>query len=294
MSGFSVFLIAVTIVLYLGQNFFTRLYSGDFQGDSQCASSVFTVFYGLITAAATFAYNGFSLHPDHLTLALGLINGIVLFLYNISFINASRLGPYSFQIILMYFGNLIIPIAFNVTLWQESLRPVTVAGVIFMLLALSIFNFGEGSMADAKKGYFFWVFILFATNGAYSALIDGQQRAEAGSLHQEMIIITFLTTAAAAAIYLIIKQKSRFLPSFRMGRKAALYMVLASISAAAAVNVLMITLRYVSSTILFPLNAGLLMVANAILGVLVLQEVLTKGRAAGIVLAVVSIVLLNL
>ena len=294
MSGLAVILTLATVACYAGQNFFTKLYSEKFTGEASAATPVFAIFYGLIVGAATFIYNGFTLHPDTATLIMGLGNGLALFMYNISYIKSSQTGPYSFQVLMQSFGNLFIPLMLNITLWQESLKPFAIAGIIFMFGSLFLFNCKGLKFADAKKGYWLWVILLFVSNGAYSELIDAHHRTCGDELRQEMIIITYFTAAVIAAVYLLATKKTQFFPSFRMGKKSLIFMIIASLCAAAAINVLMFVLNYVSSTVLYPATAGLLMIVNAVLSAFVFHEKLKINHILAICCAVVSLVLLNL
>ena len=294
MSVFTIILIIILVGCYAVQNFFSKLYSASYKGAESAATPVFSVFYGLIIGLATFCYNGFSLHPDLFTLIIGILNGGALFLFNLSYINSSKTGPYSFQSMMVAFGNILVPLACTLTLWGEKIKLITIIGIVCMLAAFVLFNAKGLHFEDAKKGYWLWIVLVFLANGLYSEFIDAQSRHENGALHQEMIIITFLASAVISFIHLLISQKGKLAPAFSMGGKAVLHMILSSCGACVAINLLMIVLETVSSTILFPVSGGSLLIVNALLSVIFLHEKLDAFRIAGIIVAAASLVIVNL
>ena len=294
MSVITIILIIVLVGCYAVQNFFSKLYSASYKGPESAATPLFSVFYGLIIGVATLVYNGFSLKPDLTTVILGILNGGALFLFNLSYINSAKRGPYSFQSMMVAFGNILLPLACTIVLWGEKVKVITIIGIVCMLGAFALFNAKGLHFEDAKKGYWLWIILVFIANGLYSEFIDAQSRMESGALRQEMIIVTFLSSAVISFIHLLVSQRGHIGPAFHMGGKAVLHMILASCGACAAINMLMIVLTTVSSAILFPVTGGALMIVNAFLGLIVLHEKLDAFRISGIILAVISLVIVNL
>ena len=294
MSIISIILIIILLAGYTAQSFFSKLYSVSYQGKQGCDTPVFSVFYGLIVGLGTLIYNGFSYSPDTFTLIIGILNGATLFFYNISYINSAKRGPYSFQSMMVAFGNIIIPLAFTLTYWGESIKVITIIGIICMLASFVVFNAKGFKFDDAKKGYWLWVILLCIFNGMYSEFVDAQTRHESGALREEMIITTFMTLAIISFIYLLVIQKGKLKPAFSIGKKAFVNALLSSVGAGIAINLLMIVLASVSSAILFPITGGGLLIINAFLGKFALKEKFDKFRIIGIALAAVSLVLVNL
>lgn len=91
MSGGLFALICTSCILcYTFQTFFNKLYSGAYRGPESAATPVFSVLYGLIVGVSTLAVTGFRFQADAVTWGLGLLNGFVLFAFNLSSINAAR------------------------------------------------------------------------------------------------------------------------------------------------------------------------------------------------------------
>ena len=118
----SVLLTALMVVLYSFQSLFTRLYSISYAGeDKDRSTAVFSVCYGLIIALLSWAVNGFGFHPSLYTWLFGLINAMVLVLYNTAMIRGGNLGSYAFLMMSSLFGGIALPLIAGVFLLGESM-----------------------------------------------------------------------------------------------------------------------------------------------------------------------------
>lgn len=286
-------LLAFSVLCYTAQNFFNKLFSISYQGPSSAATPVFASLYGVIVGIATFAYNGFQFQPSAATLILGLLNGVVLFLFNLSAINAARTGPYAFQSIMLLFGNILLPLLFSTLWWGDHLTAMQILGIFTMLVSFVLFNLKGLHFEGLKKGYFVWVALLFFSNGFYGILIDAQQRVALQTERNEMIMATFITSAVISLACLAIAQGKNSLRAFRMEKKPWIYACGSSIAAAVAVNLLMLTLRLIPASVSYTIINGSILVLSALLSVVALHEKLTRNMLVGIAVAVGSLVLLS-
>lgn len=229
-----------------------------------------------------------------MTLALGVASGVMLFIFNLSLINASRSGPYAFQSIMMLFGNTLLPMLFSVLWWGDHLTELQLVGIVVMMLSFVIFNLKGLQFDGLKNGYFLWVVLLFISNGVYGILLDSQQRLMHQTQRNEMIITTFLVSALISLIYLIIIQGKLAPKAFCMGAKNWIFALLSSICAALAVNILMLALQLVPASILYTVDNGGVLILCALLGAVVLHEKLEKHMTAGLAVAVVSLIILGI
>lgn len=294
MSATAIFMVLFCVLCYTGQNFFNKLYAVRYAGPPGAATPVFAAIYGLLTGLATLAYNGFQFQAGGITLVLGTASGAMLFLFNLSLINASRSGPYAFQSVMMLFGNTLLPMLFSIFWWGDRLTRLQIAGIGVMLVSFVIFNLKGLQFDGVKKEYFAWVALLFLTNGVYGILVDSQQRVMRQTQRNEMIITTFLVSALISLVYLIILQGKQAPKAFRMGRGNWICALLSSICAALAINILMLALRLVPASILYTVDNGGVMILCALLGTVVLHEKLEKHMIAGLAVAVTSLVMLGI
>ena len=290
---FVVLMTMVCIACYTGQTFFNKLFSMHYKGPEAAATPVYAVLYGALVSAVTLALVRFQLNPSRETVLLGCINGVVLFLYNLGMIRASRTGPYAFQSIVMLFGSIVVCLLFSAAYWGDRLTFSQMAGIAVMLIAFVVLNGGGSDFRGVKKGYFFWVISLFFTNGIYGVLMDAQQRLYVQE-RNEMIIVTFFSSSVVSLLYLLISQRERSLQAFQMGRAAWGFAAGSGLCAALAVYMLMALLTYIPSYILYTVCNGSILVLSAILCRIVFKEHMTKLTVAGILLSAISIILLSI
>lgn len=283
----------ICVACYTGQTFFNKLFSTHYRGPEIAATPVYAVLYGVLVSAVTFFLVRFQISSSKETVLLGCINGVVLFLYNLGMIHASRTGPYAFQSIVMLFGSIVVCLLFSAAYWGDRLTVLQMAGIAVMLVAFVVLNGGGIDFRGVKKGYFFWVVSLFFTNGVYGVLMDAQQRLYPHE-RNEMIMVTFFSSGVVSLIYLFATQKKRWVQAFRMGKAAWGFAVGSGLCAAFAVYTLMALLAYIPGYILYTVCNGSVLVLSAVLCRIVLKENMTKMTVAGILLSAVSITLLSL
>ena len=286
-------LVVGEILFYTGQGFFAKLFSISHPGRASDATPGFNMLYGLVVALGTWLFTGFQLRPDAFTMTIGCANGIALFFYNFSAIHAAQSGPYTLQSLMSSFGNILIPMAFSICLWGDRLKGLQIIGIVLMLAAFLLYNAqGLRNISLRQKG-FVWFWMVFLLNGVYSALNDAQQRMEAGAHRQDMIIISFLTAALFSIAYLLLPRNAGARRALHMPGRALTHALLCSICAAAAINTLMAALRYVPSSLLYPMGSGSLLITSTILSHLVLREKLGCMQIMGIIAAIIGVVLTN-
>lgn len=294
MSAAAVLLSLFCVLCYTGQNIFNKLYSVEYDRSPEAATPVFSIIYGLFTAVATFAYNGFHFRASPLTVVFALGCGIALFCFNLSLINASRSGPYAFQSMMMLFGNTLLPLAFSVLFWKETLTWAQILGIAVMLGAFMFFNCRGFTFAGAGKKYYFWVILLFFANGLYGIIMDSQQKLLHQTERSEMIILTFLVSALISVIYLLMTQRKKAPECFRMGKKNWIYALCSSACAAVAINILLLALRLVPAPVLYTVNNGGVLMGCALLGAVLFHEKLEKHMIAGLITAIAGLILLSI
>ena len=135
--------------------------------------------------------------------------------------------------------------------------------------------------------------MLFIANGFYNVIMDAQQRTTANTLRNEMILITFFTSAVISLDWLLFMKRSEAPKAFVMPKKAAFFAIGSSLAAAVAANVQLAALRFVPASILFTTLSGGLLIINTVLSVGVLKEKVTRLQIAAIAVAVASLIFLN-
>ena len=290
------FLLITCVMCYVCQGLFGKLYAIRFDGQANDATPIYSTLYGLIVGLGVLAVAlGFRLNASRITWTLGLINGAVLFVYNLCIINASRTGPFGFQSIFRLFGSVVIPMVFSLVFWGETLSLLRWLGIALMLVSFVAVNADGMVLRDVKKGYIGWVTLLFFVNGAYAMLMALQQRLMGNTQRNEMIVITFLCSACISLISLIVRRKGETLHAFRMSPKAWGSALGAGTSAALAVVQLMILIGRVESLpVFYAVENGLILGLTIIFSAILFREKISRKTVVGIVLSVISMAMLSL
>ena len=116
----------------------------------------------------------------------------------------------------------------------------------------------------------------------------------AGLESADMIIVTFASSSVLAFILLLITAGRNAIPGFKQNVKSAVYMIAASVSAAAAVNVLMHALGLINVAVLYAMDNGGVLLISVLFSVVFFKERLSRNKLIGLVLATIAIFALGI
>ena len=285
-------LVAVMVVLYSFQSLFLKLFSSS-RSAGEDTSTVFSISYGAFAGIATLLVSGFHFAPSPVTWACGLINAVVLLLYNLAMIKASKGGSYSFQMIMCLFGGITVPMVYHELFMGERLSALQFAAIGLMLVSFVLMNLRGLSLRGSSKSFLPWCVLIFVTNGLYSILLNTQQAKMAGAQRNEMIVLTFLGMSILSAVIQLVRDKSVLTGGFRMSRKSLVYLLACCLSATIACHLVLYVLTLVDATVLFTIDNGGVLVLSVLYSCFLFHEKLTPVQIAGIVMATGSIVMLS-
>ena len=288
-----ILLILAVIVLYSFQTLFCKLFTDKYPGKAELASPVFGAVEGVFIALFTFAFGGFSFTASPFTIIMGLLNACMLFGYNTSLIAAGKKGSYAFMNVILLFGGIIVPTVYGAIWLSEPLTPAKIAGIVLMLAACVLMNLDEMKMKNTPIIYYVLCALLFVFNGLYSTFVK-IQTVHKDDEKQEMIMLTFLVMGIVAFIQLLLKEKKDTLKAFKFNVKCLIPLIICLISAASAINLLTYILPFVDTAMFYTVENGGVLVLSAVYSVLFFKEKLRPVKAAGIILAVVSITILSI
>lgn len=291
----TVFLVAALTVMFTLQSLFCKLFSQKFDsGSADLTATVFSISYGLFTGVVTFLAAGMKFAPSRETLWLGLLNAVALLVYNLSMIQTSRLGPYSFQMLSSLFGGIVVPMVYGAAFLHESLSGMQLLAVGLMLAAFVLLNHKGLSLKGGSGKFFFWCAALFLANGFYGVLLNQQQLLMHGTQRNEMIMLTFLGMAVLSLLLQLIRDPRALARGFRIPGKPLAYLLLCCACAATACHLILYVLTLVEATVLYTIDNGGVLVLSVLCSCVLFHEKLDKAQALGMALAVVSIVMLSL
>ena len=290
-------LTALMIVLFSFQSLFTRLYTASYAGgDVSGATPVFTFCYGFVIALASFIAGGFKFHASSLTWLFGLLNALMLILYNTSMIRAGSLGSYAFMMTSSLFGGIVVPLIAGILFLKETMTFLQWIAVVLMLTAIVMMNSKGLSLKKNSGKYYLWCAFLFLSNGLYGLIMKLQSNGLNGAERTEMLVILFGFSALAAALMEVLGGRGkRLVNGLGMGAKSAVFLACCCISAFSAVNLMMYLLTQIQSTgLLYTMQNGGVLVLSFLYSVLLFKEKPGVIKLGGMALAVASMVMLNI
>ena len=279
----------VMALLYSFQSLFCRMYTNARDGEG---ATQFSVVYSAFAGICTLAVNGFSYAPSRITVLLGLINALMLLTYNVSMVKCGTLGSYAFMMICVLSGGILVPMIYDALYLNFTFSALQIAAVLLIIAAFVVMNL-DGIREKKNLKFLMWCAILFVVNGLYGVFMNLQQTLMNFTQRDEMIITTFLGMGIMTAIFELIFHGKRFIGGFRMEKRAVVPMVLSSISATFAVNMLMWVMKSANITVLSVVNNGGVLVFSAIFAFTVFKEKMERNTLIGILMACASIVMLS-
>ncbi len=291
-------LIGVMILLYTFQSAFANLFARHYAGKKAYSSAVYSVIYGLFVSLGTLIFAGFAYHPSRTTLILGAVNGAALVLYNTLLIRAASLGPFSVTMIFNLSGGILLPMLWSVLHDGETLSVWQILAILVMLVSFVFLNWEEKKPGEKKESvslpFLLTITALGCVNGLYGTLMNTAEKLAEGLENKEMIITTFFVSALLGLLLLAVQAKKDTLSAFRTGWKAALWALLASASACAAVNLLMYVLSLVNVAVLYAMDNGGVLIVSVLWSAVILKEKLGGKKIVGLVLSIAAIVALSI
>ena len=289
------FLVALMTLLFSFQSLFCRLFSRRHSDEGlPMTSTVFSISYGAFAGIATLILAGFRFAPSPQTLLFGLLNAVVLLVYNTAMVEASRGGSYSFQMICVLFGGIVLPLFHQVLFLGGSLGLIRICAIGMMLLSFVLMNLKGLTLRGSTGRFLFWCAALFFTNGLYGILMNLQQQSLAGAERDEMVILTYLVMAVLYAAGQGVRSRRSLAAGFRMGRKPLAFLLLCCVSATAAAHLMLYLLTRVDAPVLYTIDNGGVLILSVLYSCVLFREKLSRAQLAGIALAAASILMLSL
>lgn len=306
---YTVFIIALVILLYTLQSLFTRLYTDHYPCDKGLTTPVFAVVCGLIVTVVSFIFSGFSFSCGWLTVLLGIINAAILYGYDAFIIKASATGPYSILMTFSLTGGIVVPAIVSwVTDFKKNFSLVQLFAILIIfasVLMITTKKEDTENKEEHKKHRTFFLIIctlLGLANGLYGVLLNLQQELtgifdSAGELiaapeKEEMVVITFIGAAIISLVQLFIKEKKNAFMAFKQTKLSLTFLLLAAAVSALAINALVIALEGVNETVVYTFdNAGVLLL-SAVASAILFKEKLSKLNIAGCIVISIGLALM--
>lgn len=254
-------------------------------------TGVYTAVNGIGISVITYVLNRFAFHFSITTFLLALSTALILFLYNTSLINATKLGPYSIVVLFMLSGSIILPLLFNVLFMGEKLSGYQMIGFVLILFAIGLTNL-EKKQKKAKDGRFYlWCASLFASNGLYGVFMNLQQTLQKGTERNEMIILSFGLCAVVTFIIYYFKDRDQYLRAYKAPFGVYKWILLTILVSTAAINLFLYAISIAPSTsVLFAVNNGGVLIASMLFSLVLFKEKIKPLQWIGLALCCVGMI----
>lgn len=289
------FLVVAMTVLFSLQSLFLKLFSEKYGSkDASLTSTVFSIFYGLFGATATFLIAGLRFSAAGPTILCGVLNAVMLLIYNTAMIQASRTGSYSFQMLCGLTGGIVLPWLHEVIFLGASLSAIRVIAILIMLVAFVLINIQGLSLKGSSGKYLFWCATLAISNGLYSIVLNMQQETMSGAQRNEMVIISYLGMALMYIALQLFKDRKALVDGFRISREPLIYLVLCGICTTIATHLILYLFTQMDAAVLCTFDSGGVLLLSLLYSFILFKERPSKPQIAGMALSLISIIMLNL
>ncbi len=275
----SVLLIALMIVIYTAQSLFCKKYTDSYPGKAELASPTFTAVSGALVVLVSLCFAGFSFSAGWQTLVFGIANGAVLFSYNFFMVKSSRTGSYSILMVFMIAGGIVVP-AIVAPFFGDRVSVPKLLAILVVLCSVYLVSYRKGESGGAKGVFWLYCIALAACNGAYGVLLDVQQRVSGAGEKEEMVALTY-ATAALISLAVLLSRERGSLSCFRQTRASLPNLLISSASVALAINLLVLVLPHVNTTVLYTINNASVFLLSVICSALLFRDKLSRLNIVG-------------
>ena len=290
----NILILFLLIGIYTCQSLACTRFGRYYPGDPSRSSMVFSVIYGVVVTLFTLCYVRFQPAISMTTVYYGLINGVMVVLYNQFLLRSSSMGPYSIVMIFMLSGGLMLPVLWSTIAGGVALPWFQWLAVGMMLVSFVLLNVPKKGEKVTLPFLITCVLLMFV-NGIYCTLMNSQQDATQNMENAGMIIVTFATGAVISFLLLLFKGGVRSLKKdFTLNLPSLLWGLASALSAAVAVNILMLALAMFNVAVVFAMSNGGTLLVSVMISLLFLGEKGTLLKSLGILLASAAIVILSI
>ena len=286
-------LLAFSMAANLAGNLIRKYVNGKV-ADGEAAGHVYNVVTSFTAAILLFCLNGFG-HASAFTILLGILFGIVTALQQLTLLQALKLGPLSYTMVLVSLSTLI-PALCGAVLWHETLVLSHFAGIALMI---GCFLLSVGKESTRRKATVRWLLYCgaaFLCSGGIGVMQKWHQntpyRGELGAFLVTAFV--FSTLYSVGGYFLSRRGENKEAVPSRHGYTPALLALVAAAGAAAALNNQwnLYLSGVMDSAVFFPIVNGGGLVLTTISALVLFRERLSRRQWVGMLLGVLSVLCL--
>ena len=224
--------------------------------------------FALVLLLPVSTINGF---PSIYTLVMGIAFGIVTVLSQHVFTLALQTGPLSFSTLFQSFS-LVLPTLGGVVIWQESITPWQVIGLVLLVISFVLIANPKADASVTGRWLFYGV-LSFLLSGVFGLIQKFHQSSSHKHELDEFLIVAFMTAALCFLLLFIRNRRLKGIPlSFSMKSKVLVMAALCGICLGACNKLSLYLIGVMPSVIFFPLVNGGNVVCSALVALIVFRE----------------------
>ena len=266
--------------------------------DAVLVNLVRMFFCCIIGAFVVFVERGsLDLSVGYRDLLISVLSGVSLSGFVVFWLVAVKNGAYMTVDISLTVG-MLIPVVSSVILWGEAFRPTQIIGFIILLIAVVIMC---SYNTQIKGGFSTLALVALVLMGVSNGVADFSQkmfvRLSEGTPVSVFNFYTYVfCTLTLAIVFAIMPKGDKALFEISRKEKTTLFSYILLMSALMFVNTYFKTLAAsrLDAVILYPLNQGGGLMLSCGMSAFIFKEKITRRAAFGIVLAFVSLLIINL
>lgn len=251
--------------------------------------NVLTINY-LIATVISFSISGNNLTRESLispelllfTTVLGAFFILNFFIYSFS-IHNNGMG---ISIAAMRLS-LVIPICLSLFFYGEYIQPIQYVGImmVFPALYLMIAKIENAKVKSLKSTVF--LLLLFVFNGMIDASLKVFERKFSAEIPEYLFLaLIFSSSFIIGSIYLIAQK------NFTFSKKEFFYGIIVGIANLYSSFFILLALKEMAGAIVFSITNVANVVLGALIGIIIWKDALTARQKAGLILALISILIL--
>lgn len=287
MSGIvSASLIAVIVLVFTVQSFFSKLYTKYYPGDPAAVTTVFSIVGGVTCIFFGFILSDFSFSPSPLTVLFAVLNTGLLILFNVCMLGAARTGPYSILMVCKQSGGFMLPTVVAVFYGDRLSVPQWLAlGVIVIAIYMATHkDETDGKTGKTQKMFYLYCAGLFFANGAYGSVLNIQQLITGAGEKEEMLMLTHFMMCILMVGYGLYTRRGKFISDFRQTKKSFFFMAVAAVLSATAGYIMVYLIQFVNITMLYAFNHSGILLCSIFCSRVILKEKMSRLNYAGCLL----------
>ena len=261
-------------------------------GTGLLAGLGFNALIGIFSAIIFFAASGFRVGFSIYSLITAAIFTLFVMTYNIIGFRIMKGGSMAIYTLFLMTGGMLIPYIWGIAFLEESFAPLRLVGIIIMVFAVALSNFGKEKISIWQIIMCISVFLLNGFTSVTSKLHQIESVHETVDAIDFVVLVGICKFVISGIAYIVVRLrgKNENHASILGGRECLLIAASALISGFSFFLQLLGAVN-LPATVLYPILTGGTMILSALAGVLLFKDKLTRNNVIGLILCFIGTLL---